>query len=174
MVADAAIDLPTILDRLAATSRRPRYALMVLNLLSEAADHKGQAGPFVKRGDDLLPIRLWVGETLARMAARHPRRQAMRARIEEALRQENEEATLPLFAQPASDSEIEREVAERARISGGTNVSRAVSDLVRCGLVKRHYAGYRSGHHAKGGQRHAVYVLEADTLAALRRGTQLL
>src|SRR3546814_2532652 len=67
-MAEAVLDLTTILDRLAATSRRPRYAMMVLNLLSEAADHRGQAGPFVTRGGETLPVRLWLGETLARMA----------------------------------------------------------------------------------------------------------
>src|SRR3546814_5363894 len=72
-MAEAVLDLTTILDRLAATSRRPRYAMMVLNLLSEAADHRGQAGPFVTRGGETLPVRLWLGETLARMAVRHPR-----------------------------------------------------------------------------------------------------
>src|SRR3546814_5342683 len=80
-MAEAVLDLTTILDRLAATSRRPRYAMMVLNLLSEAADHRGQAGPFVTRGGETLPVRLWLGETLARMAVRHPRRRAMRERI---------------------------------------------------------------------------------------------
>src|SRR3546814_1968219 len=71
-MAEAVLDLTTILDRLAATSRRPPYAMMVLNILSEAADHRGQAGPFVTRGGETLHVRPWLGETLARMAERHP------------------------------------------------------------------------------------------------------
>src|SRR3546814_10510468 len=73
-MAEAVLDLTPILDRLAATSRRPRYAMMVIKLLSEAADHRGQAGPFVTRGGETLPVRLWLGETLARMAVRSEER----------------------------------------------------------------------------------------------------
>src|SRR3546814_14308985 len=121
------LDLPRILDRLAATSRRPRYAMMVLNLLSEAADHRGQAGPFVTRGGETLPVRLWLGETLARMAVRHPRRRAMRERVAATVPSDN---PLPLFGKFLADEAIDRAVAERARPSGGTNVRRDRKSVV--------------------------------------------
>lgn len=176
-MANIALDLSTIIDRLSATSRRPRYAMMVLNLLSEAADPRGHAGPFVTRNGETLPIRLWLGETLARMSARHARRSAMRARVIDAHQRGETGLDADLPAEPSltgDEDEIERAVQERARISGGTNVSRAVTDLVRCGLVRRQYQGQWTGHHNKGGQRHAVYIVEADTMAALRRGSMLL
>ncbi|WP_443024444.1 hypothetical protein [Sphingomonas sp. Ant H11] len=54
---------------------------------------------------------------------------------------------------------IDNEVRERVRRSGRCNVSRAVSDLVRAGLVRRHYQGYRVDHHNRGAQREAVYTI---------------
>jgi predicted transcriptional regulator len=51
------------------------------------------------------------------------------------------------------------------------NVSRAISDLVRAGLMRRHYAGYATNHSNRGGGRHAVYVVEPDILAALGKST---
>jgi predicted transcriptional regulator len=64
-------------------------------------------------------------------------------------------------------------VDERVRSSGKTNVSRAVGDLLRAGLVRRHYAGWRTNHQNRGGQRSVVYTVEADALAALRRRSTL-
>ena len=40
-------DVRQILYRLAAVSSRPRYAFMVLNLISEVADPHGKAGPLI-------------------------------------------------------------------------------------------------------------------------------
>src|SRR3546814_6565240 len=62
------------------------------------------------------------------MAVRHPRRRAMRERVAATVPSDN---PLPLFGKFLADEAIDRAVAERARTSGGTNVSRAVSDLVR-------------------------------------------
>ena len=52
---------------------------------------------------------------------------------------------------------IDTEVRGRLRQSGRSNISRAVSDLVRAGLVRRHYQGYAVDHHNRGAQRQAVY-----------------
>src|SRR3546814_1224550 len=54
---------------------------------------------------------------------------------------------------------VEDAIREQVRASGKTNVSRAVSELVRAGLLKRHYQGYCVDHHNRGAQRQAVYVL---------------
>jgi hypothetical protein len=68
-----------------------------------------------------------------------------------------------------ADRVIEERVRERVRQSGRCNVSRAVSDLCRGGLLRRHYQGYRVDHQNRGAQREAVYTIMPDTLAALRR-----
>ena len=52
---------------------------------------------------------------------------------------------------------------------GRANISRAISDLVRAGLVTRHYAGYATNHQNRGGRRHAVYVVRPNVLRLLRR-----
>ena len=62
---------------------------------------------------------------------------------------------------------IDNEVRERVRRSGRCNVSRAVSDLVRAGLVRRHYQGYRVDHHNRGAQREAVYTITEAAARAL-------
>jgi predicted transcriptional regulator len=54
----------------------------------------------------------------------------------------------------------------RALAVGSAKFSRAISDLVRAGLVRRHYAGYATNYANHGGGRHAVYVVEPDILAA--------
>src|SRR3546814_1388749 len=54
---------------------------------------------------------------------------------------------------------IDDAIREQVRASGKTNVSRAVSELVRAGLLKRHYQGYCVDHHNRGAQRQAVYIL---------------
>ncbi len=54
---------------------------------------------------------------------------------------------------------VRETVEERLRRSALTNVSRAVSELVRAGLVRRHYQGYRVDHHNRGAQRQAVYIV---------------
>lgn len=74
----------------------------------------------------------------------------------------------------AAAEEIALVIKQRVRRSGKTNISRAVSDLVRAGLLRRHYAGWWKDHQNRGGQRQAVYVVDADALAALRRNTMLL
>jgi hypothetical protein len=74
-------------------------------------------------------------------------------------------------ALPADKGEAARivdvEVRERVRRSGRCNVSRAVSDLVRAGLIRRHYQGFRVDHHNRGAQREAVYTITEVAAGAL-------
>jgi len=46
-----------------------------------------------------------------------------------------------------------------------------VSELVRAGLVKRHYQGFRVDHHNRGAKRQAVYVVTDPVMRALSRAT---
>lgn len=166
--ARAPLTVSAILERLARVSTRPRYSYMVLSLIAEAADRSGEAGPFVKHCDRPLPVRDWVAEMLAPTAERDFRRAQLRARVAR-------EIQPSLSADPeAARLQIEAAVAERVRAVGRANVSRAVSDLVKAQFVRRHYAGWVKDHARRGGHRHAVYTVEAETLAALRRSTQLL
>lgn len=162
------LSLAGIYERLAAVSSRPRYAHMVLCLIAEAADRSGKAGPFVVTGDGLLLLRDWIADALLPTAERDRRRARLRAGVARAMAAKTAPGEQPdLLA-------LEAAVAERARAVGRANVSRAVSDLVRAGLVRRFYEGYRSNHRNNGGGRNVVYTLHPETMAALRRGTQLL
>ncbi|MFX7764034.1 hypothetical protein ABTK05_20465, partial [Acinetobacter baumannii] len=64
-------------------------------------------------------------------------------------------------------------VEEQVQAVGRANVSRAISDLVRAGLMSRHYAGYATNHKNRGGGRHAVYVVKPGVLALLRKPAPL-
>ena len=102
------------------------------------------------------------------MAKREQRRRGLAARAADALADE-------LPADPVVAAQmLDEEIRHRVRRSGKTNVSRAVSDLVRAGLVRRHYAGWCKDHQNRGGQRQSVYTVNASALAALRRNSQLL
>lgn len=150
-----------IFSTLAASSHRPRYAFLVLQLVAEAANAQGRAGPLVPCGDARMMLRDWLCTQLMPMSERDGRRSALRARVIEGLADR-------LTGDPAHDQPlIDDAVGEQALAVGRTNVSRAISDLVRAGLVRRHYAGYATNHENRGGGRHAVYVVEPDILAAL-------
>lgn len=157
------LDLPGVLQRLAEISERPRHTFMVLNLIAGAADAKGSAGPLVVTETGAVPIREWLCEALVPMAGRDPRRLARAASVRTEL-----EAKGALPDRP-EDAErvVEQEVRARVRRTGLTHVSRAVSDLVKAGLIRRHYQGYLVDHHNRGAQRHAVYTLLPQTRAAL-------
>ena len=127
--------LPALLSRLQDISERPRYAFMVLNLIIRASGPSGRAGPYVRYGDALIPVRDWLSDALAPMAGRAPSRLALTEVVRNALA---EAGQLPSDGQKA-DRMIAAEVTERMRKTGRTNVSRAVSDLVRAGLVQRYY-----------------------------------
>src|ERR1700740_2778809 len=130
-------DISALLDRLARSSTRPRYAFMLLNLIAEVARSDGSAGPLIADGGGLLPMRDWLCDALTPMGGRDPRRLALMDRVREELAAEKR---LPV-EQPAATIKVEEEVKLRVRASGKTNLSRAVSELVAAGLLRRHYQG---------------------------------
>ncbi|MBB3374229.1 MULTISPECIES: hypothetical protein [unclassified Novosphingobium] len=149
------IDLPAVLEKLAEVSTRPRYTFMVLNLIARAAGTSDSAGPYVREGGQAIPVRDWLSDALIPMAQRDARRRAV---VEEVRAQLARKGTLP--ADPAqAEQAIATELRDRLRHSGRTNVSRAVSDLVRAGLIRRHYQGYCVDHENRGAQREAVYTI---------------
>lgn len=159
----AALDLPALLERIAKVSVRPRYAFMVLNLIAQASGGTGRAGPHVRVGKALVPIRDWLCDALAPMAQREPKRVALRATV---LQELARDGRLPADAAQA-EKLAEAEVRDRMRLSARTNVSHAVSELVKAGLLKRYYQGYRVDHENRGAQRQAVYLLTEEARAAL-------
>lgn len=165
-VAERGLDMPGIMRAIADHSARPRYTFMVLDLIARVAGRGGAAGPLVRDGEQLVPIREWLSAAIAPSAARHHYRKA----TIEAVRRDM--ATRGLLPEDAAEAAhlVDMEVADRVRISGMTAVSRAVSELVRAGLVRRHYQGYRVDHHNRGAQRHAVYTVAPPVLAVLARG----
>lgn len=162
--ADRSLDMPGLLEVLARSSERPRYAFMVLNLIAGASDRNGRLGPLVIHNGAAVPVRDWLCDAIAPMGDRDPRRQALFARV----REELSEAGALEGDPTAANLIIEAEVRARVRNSGKTNVSRAVSDLVRAGMVTRYYQGYRVDHENRGGQRQAVYVLTATARRLLQ------
>jgi len=160
------LDLPAILERLTVICERPRYSFMVLNLIAQASAKTGEAGPYVKVGEQRVPVRDWLCDALTPVAQRDPRRLGIAGRVRAELEASN--------ALPKDEAEavrlIEAQVHRRIRLSGRTNVSRAVSELVRAGLVRRHYQGYRVDHQNRGAQRQAVYSVTDEARRALGGG----
>lgn len=160
---DETLDVARILERVANVSARPRYTMLILELLAKLAREKGRAGPWVADGDALVPVREWLCEALVPMASRYARRLALVEEIRSGL-----SATGRLPDDPAEAAQaIDFEVRERVRASGLTSVSRAVTELVKAGLITRHYQGYRVDHENRGAQRHAVYTVPASVRSAL-------
>jgi len=159
------LDTPALMATIASASQRPKFTYMLLQLIAEIADDKGRAGPNVSVEGALVSVRDWLCDALVPMAQRDPRRratiEAVRADLEksEGLPEDPEEA----------DRLVGAAVRERIRRSGRCNVSRSVSDLVRVGLLRRHYQGYRVDHQNRGAQREAVYTITPVALEALRR-----
>ncbi len=156
-------DLPAMVERISQVSKRPRYALLVLNLIAKAAGTNGSLGPYVPVDRDMVPVRDWLCQALAPLANRDCRRLAMveTVRAEQAL-------GAPVDT-PDAERRVEEEVQSRIMRSGRTNISRAVSDLVRAGLLRRHYQGYRIDHANRGAQREAVYTVTPEARSALSR-----
>jgi hypothetical protein len=149
-------DLGSILAALALASRRPRYAFLVLGLIAEAARPDGEAGPWVGAGEgERLCLRDWLARQLVPLAARDRRRAGLRAKVAARIGSDD----------PAA---LDAALANEAIEVGKANVSRAVSDLVRAGLVRRHYAGRITDHRNRGGRRLAVYRVEPPVLNAIR------
>lgn len=147
--------MAALLDCLAGVSTRPRYAFMVLGLIAQVAGPDGNAGPYVMTPGGPLPLRDWLCDGLAPMGQRDPRRAALADRVREGLLREGQLPEDP----EARGRVIEAELRERVRASGKTNLSRAISELVAAGLIRRHYQGFAVDHINRGGQRMAVYTL---------------
>lgn len=157
--------MATLLDLLAEVSSRPRYAFMVLNLIAEVAGADGAAGPFIVRDNTSIPLRDWLGQSLTPMGGRDPRRLALADRVREELSADDALPTDPELAKACVSAEVRCRVLASAK----TNLSRAVSELVRAGLLRRHYAGDYVDHHNRGGQRHVVYIVVGRARCLLAR-----
>lgn len=157
--------LPDVLDRLAQVSKRPRYAFMVLNLIYKAAGPGDSVGPYIRHDGMLLPVRDWLCRALIPLAQRDARRLAL---IEAARAELLASGKLP-DDPVAAEAQIEVETQARILRSGRTSISRAASDLVRAGLLRRHYKGFRVNHVNRGAQREAVYTITPEAKRALGR-----
>lgn len=161
----ALLDLPALIERIALVSKRPRYAFMVLNLIAKAAGTGDSVGPYVRQGEQHVPVRDWLSEALIPLAHRDGRRRAVVEQVRATL--------LAANRLPADEADaqrlLDREIRLRLLRSGRCNISRAVSDLVRAGLLRRHYQGYRVDHENRGAQREAVYTLTPEARWALGR-----
>lgn len=144
-------------------SARPRYAFLLLQLVAELADERGHAGPFVACASGQMLLRDWLGTQLLPLSEQKRRRAALRARVEASLKPQLT-GNLEI-----DDARIDQAVEEQVLAVGRANVSRAISDLVRGKLMTRHYVGYATNHHNRGGGRHVVYVVEPWVLRLLRR-----
>lgn len=149
------IDVAAIVRTISAFSARPRYTFIVLDLITRVARPNGQAGPFVRDGERLVPIREWLASTIAPSATRRPQRRATAEKVRAGLAAAGKLPTDPVEAERLVDFAV----CERARETGMTAVSRAVSELVRADLIERHYQGYRVDHENRGAQRLAVYTV---------------
>ena len=159
-------DMPSVIERLATVSSRPRYAFMVLNLIARAAGQGGKAGPYVVEQGGAVRLRDWLCDALSPMAGRDPKRVAL---VEQVRAELAGQGALP-DDEKAATRAIDDSVRARVRASGRCNVSRAVSELVRAGLVRRHYQGWRVDHHNRGARREAVYTLTPEAMRAVGRG----
>ena len=158
---DSQTGLGHVIALLAQYSARPRYAFLVLQLIADASDGRGRAGPFVRRGNVSYTIRDWLVSGLMPLSSRDGRREAMRERVRASI------ADRLSGDEEADQALLDQELESQARNVGRQNVSRAISDLVKAGLVTRHYAGYATNHINRGAGRHAVYVLSPIALRAL-------
>lgn len=152
-------DLSALLEMIARCSTRPRYAFMLLTLIADVAGPDGSAGPYVRQGgpqgQGLVSLRDWLSDALTPMGQRDHRRQALQERIRSDFARSGQLPVDPA----AANALIETELRDRVRASGKTNLSRAVSELVAAGLLRRHYQGFAVDHHNRGAQRQAVYTL---------------
>lgn len=160
---DRRLDAPAVISRIARVSARPRYTLLLLNLIAKAADAKGSAGPYVLEEGRRVGIRDWLADAMLPLAQRDHRRLALIDRVQADLARRG--------ALPADDAEaarlIDHQVRERVLQSGRCSVSRSVSDLVRAGLLRRWYQGFRVDHCNRGAQREAVYEVPVEVRRAL-------
>lgn len=90
----------------------------------------------------MVAVRDWLCDALAPMAQRAPRRRSTVEAVRSAMEKSGELPANPEDAEQLIDDRIR----EQVRRPGRCNVSRAVSDLCRAGLLRRHYQGYRLDH----------------------------
>jgi hypothetical protein len=158
--------LGAIVASLAAHSTRPRFAFLVLQLVAEVAGEGGTAGPFVRTPHGPMGLRDWLCAQLRPISEHNHRRAALRARVVGTLAGQ-------LTGDPQRDEPtIEAAVEEQALTVARANLSRAITDLVKAGLLQRHYVGYATDHANRGGGRHAVYVVKPATLVALGKRSE--
>lgn len=157
------LDAPAVIERIARVSKRPRYTLLLLNLIARVADAKGSAGPYVWENGRRVGIRDWLATAMSPLAQRDHRRLAVVHKVRADLARCGALPADPLQAERA----VTEEVRSRVLQSGRCSVSRSVSDLVRAGLVRRWYQGYRVDHHNRGAQREAVYTIPIEVRRAL-------
>lgn len=157
------LNLPALLDRLAEVSPRPRYTFMVLNLIATAAGCSDSVGPYINDCGEAVPVREWLSNAMVPVARRDARRLAMMDQVRAEMEGEGRLPTDPDLAAQA----VAGEVRARVRHSGRSNISRAVSDLVRAGFLRRHYQGYRVDHENRGAGREAVYTILPNVRRAL-------
>ena len=155
--------MPAIVRTIAEHSARPRYTFMVLDLIARIARANGQAGPLVREGEALVPIREWLAAAIAPSGARQHQRRATADKVRAALAASGELPTDPAEANRLVDAQV----SERIRETGMTAISRAVSELVKAGLITRHYQGFFVDHENRGAQRHAVYTVTDVVRGAL-------
>lgn len=158
-----AMTMTDVVRRISDHSARPRYSFMVLDLMIKVARSDGQAGPLVRDGEAHVPIREWLAAAIAPSGARHHQRRATEAKMRAMLATNDQLPDDPA----AADLAVETAVSAHIRASGMTAISRAVSELVRAGLITRHYQGYCVDHVNRGAQRHAVYTVNGAVLTAL-------
>jgi hypothetical protein len=73
-VAPPTVALPDLVERVSQVSKRPRYVLLILNLIAKAAGENGSLGPYVRNETDQVPVRDWLCRALAPLANRDCRR----------------------------------------------------------------------------------------------------
>ncbi len=117
------LDMPSLLEMLARSSSRPRYAFMVLNLIAQVSRSDGSAGPLVAKGGGLIPLRDWLCDALIPMGQRDPRRVALEERIRSDLAMSG---ALPIEAGQAT-AMVEDAIREQVRASGKTRRGREES-----------------------------------------------
>ena len=161
--APSVLALPDLVERVSQVSKRPRYVLLILSLIAKAAGENGSLGPYVRSEADPVPVRDWRCQAMAPLANRDCRRTAMIAAVRSELLAKADPSESAGDLAQQQDEEIEARILR----SGRTNVSRAVSDLVRAGLLNRHYQGYRVDHPNRGAQREAVYTIAPEVRMAL-------
>lgn len=152
-----------IMRIIAEHSARPRYTFMVLDLIAKVARPNGQAGPLVRDGDALVPIREWLAAAIAPSASRHNQRRTTTEKVRAGLAARGK---LPIDPAEA-DQLVAAAVSIRIMETGMTAVSRAVSELVKAGLIRRHYQGHWVDHDNRGAQRQAVYTITDAVRSAL-------